>query len=110
MLRALSRLLARLPAATVALTLLLSAFAGLAVISPDGIFRIQVDPSPEQLLSGRDGERGALKRVEALFGDTDGVVVAVTLAPVFTAKHLHTVARIHRTLMALDGVPPCLIA
>lgn len=104
MLRALSRLLARLPAATVALTLLLSAFAGLAVISPDGIFRIQVDPSPEQLLSGRDGERGALKRVEALFGDTDGVVVAVTLAPVFTAKHLHTVARIHRTLMALDGV------
>lgn len=56
--------------------------------------RLEIDPATERLLPAGDADRAILDRARQTFGDSDAVLVAVNLDPVFTPQGLRTVAEL----------------
>lgn len=96
--------LVRWPRLVVTLAALTALLGTWVLWPPGGPMRLRVDPSPEQLIGSHGESQAAQERVRALFGDADGLIVAVRLDPVFSAAGLERVARVHEALTELPGV------
>lgn len=97
--------LARHPLWVVATVVVLTFAAALSVLDPaTGRPTVGVDASMDNLLPASSADRAVFDRARALFGDTDAILVAVTLDPVFTAENLRKVATLSERFRALDGV------
>jgi predicted RND superfamily exporter protein len=66
--------------------------------------RVAIDASIDNLLPPSSDDRAVYDRSRALFGDTEAILVAVTLDPVFSVANLGKVAAINERLRELPGV------
>lgn len=97
--------LARHPLWVVFFVLAVSAGALLLCLDPrTGRPRIHIDASVDNLLPASNEDRAVYERTRALFGDSESVLVAVTLEPVFTAGNLARVAELTERFRELPGV------
>lgn len=97
--------LVRRPWLPLALGLLLSAAAAWVCIDPQTLRpRLQVDASTERLLPADDADREVFERARAIFGDSDAVLMAVRLEPVFSADNLARIAALSDRLRQMPGV------
>lgn len=97
--------LARHPLWVIATVAVLTFAAALSVLDPaTGRPNVGVDASMDNLLPASSEDRAVFDRARALFGDTDAILVAVTLDPVFTPQNLRKVAVLSERFRALDGV------
>lgn len=105
MLQRLYQWLSEHPLSIIAAVAAVSAAAFLACFDlRDGSARFDIDASLERLLPPGDADRAVLERARAQFGDSDALLVAVTLDPVFSEAGLRTVSTITRGLRELEGV------
>jgi predicted RND superfamily exporter protein len=101
----LSDWLARHPWITVAVVAALSFAALLVCLDPaTGRPRIGIDSSTDRLLPPSNEARAVYEQNRALFGETEAVLVAVTLDPVFTAGNLARIAVLTERFRELPGV------
>jgi predicted RND superfamily exporter protein len=97
--------LGRHPLTVVAIVAVLSFVALLSCIDPTtGRPRLSIDASIDNLLPPSSEDRAVFDRSRALFGDTEAILVAVTLDPVFTAENLKRVSALNERLRELPGV------
>jgi uncharacterized protein len=97
--------LARHPLWVVLAVAALTAVAALSCLDPaTGKPRLGIDASINNLLPASSADRTVFERSRALFGDTEAILVAVTLDPVFTPANLRTVATLSEQFRALAGV------
>ena len=97
--------LARHPLWPVVVTFVLSAAALLVCLDPQTLRpRLEIDASVDNLLPASSADRAVYDRVRALFGDSEAVLVAVTLDPVFTPANLKRIATINERFRELPGV------
>jgi predicted RND superfamily exporter protein len=83
----------------------ISAAALAVVLDPlTGKLRIEIDASVDNLLPASSEDRAVFERARLLFGDTEAVLVAVTLDPVFTPANLAKVAALNERFRELPGV------
>lgn len=96
--------LARHPLWAIAAVLAVSVAALAACLDPaTGRSRIGIDASIDNLLPASSEDRALYERVRALFGDSESVLVAVTLDPVFTAQNLARVTVLTERFRELPG-------
>lgn len=97
--------LARHPLWAIGAVLALTASALAASIDPaTGRPRIGIDASIDNLLPASSEDRALFERARALFGDTESVLVAVTLEPgVFTAENLARITTLTERFRELPG-------
>mgnify|MGYP001613062227 CR=1 FL=1 len=97
--------LARHPLYSVVVTLLLSLLAAALCLDPQTARpRVQLDASIDRLLPPANEDRAVFERAKALFGDSDGVLVAVDFGEVYTAEALKQIDRLSQKLADLPGV------
>ena len=97
--------LARRPLLAVALVLLLSAGALVTLVDPfTRALRLDIDASIDKLLPASSDDRAVDNRVREMFGDSEAILVAVTLRPVFSADNLKRVTAITERFRELSGV------
>ncbi len=97
--------LARRPFLAVALVLLLSAGAAVTLVDPfTRALRLDIDASIDKLLPASSDDRAVDNRVREMFGDSEAILVAVTLRPVFSADNLKRVTAITERFRELAGV------
>ena len=65
--------------------------------------RIGIDASVDNLLPASSADRAVFDRTRTLFGDTDAILVAVTIDPVFTPENLQKVAALNERFRELPG-------
>jgi predicted RND superfamily exporter protein len=65
---------------------------------------VAIDASMDNLLPPSSEDRAVYERSRALFGDTEAILVAVTLDPVFSADNLKKVAALNERFRELPGV------
>src|SRR5687767_3720516 len=100
----LTQWLARNPLVTVITVLVVSAVAVLACLDPaTGRPKIGIDASIDNLLPPSSEDRAVYDRVRALFGDSEAILVAVTLDPVFTPDNIARVATLTERFRELPG-------
>lgn len=96
--------LARHPLLAVLAAFAVSAGALATCLDPlTGKLRIGIDASVDNLLPASSADRAVFDRVRALFGDSDAILVAVTLDPVFTPANLARVAQLNERFRELPG-------
>ncbi len=96
---------ARHPRLIVVLAMLISALAALLLIDPrHRTLRLAVDPSVEALLPPDDPDLLLLQRIRREFGDAEAIIVAVDLAPLFSAAALRKVEALEARYRMLPGV------
>jgi uncharacterized protein len=96
--------LARHPLSTVIAVAVITAAALFSCLDPfTGRPRVQIDASIDNLLPPSSEDRAVFDRVRALFGDSEAVLVAVTLDPVFTPKNLARVGALNERFRELAG-------
>ena len=101
----LTQWLARHPLAVIAVVAVLTVAALLSVIDPyTGRPRVGIDASIDNLLPPSSADRTVFDRSRELFGDTEAILVAVTLDPVFTADNLRRVGELTQRFRELPGV------
>jgi uncharacterized protein len=97
--------LARHPFFAVITVLVITAAAVFACLDPmTGRPRVDVDASVDNLLPPSSEDRAVYDRVRALFGDSEAVLVAVTLDPVFSPANLERVSQLTERFRELPGV------
>ncbi|MBI3171914.1 MAG: MMPL family transporter, partial [Hydrocarboniphaga effusa] len=97
--------LARHPWIVVAVVAALSCGALLLCLDPvTGQPRIGIDSSTDRLLPPASRERAVYEQSRTLFGETEAVLVAVTLDPVFTAENLARISQLTERFRELPGV------
>jgi len=103
--RRLTLWLARHPLWVILSVVVLSFAALLSCLDPiTGRPRLAVDASMDNLLPPSSADRTVFDRAQALFGDTESILVAVTLDPVFTAENLKRVTALNERFRELPGV------
>jgi uncharacterized protein len=97
--------LARHPLWVVLAVAMLTFVALLSSLDPaTGRPRLTIDASIDNLLPPSSEDRAVFDRSRALFGDTEAILVAVTLGPVFSVENLRRVAILNERLRELPGV------
>lgn len=97
--------LARHPLWAVLAVFAVSAAAFVVVLDPLTLRpRIGIDASVDNLLPASSEDRAVYDRVRALFGDSEAILVAVTLDPVFTPDNLTRVTALTERFRELPGV------
>jgi predicted RND superfamily exporter protein len=66
--------------------------------------RLTIDASMDNLLPPSSADRTVFERARALFGDSESILVAVTLGPVFTADNLRRISALNERFRELPGV------
>jgi len=84
--------------------LVTAAAAGLCLDPATGRPAVRIDASIDNLLPAADADRAVYGRVRSVFGDTEAVLVAVTLDPVFTAANLAKVDALTERFRDLPAV------
>ncbi|HUR42022.1 MAG TPA: MMPL family transporter [Verrucomicrobiae bacterium] len=98
------RWLASHPLFAVLTVFTISIAALLVVIDPLTLRpRVGIDASVDNLLPASSADREVYDRVRQLFGDTEAVLVAVTLDPVFTPENLKKVTLLTEQFRELPG-------
>ena len=93
------------PWAVVMTVLGLTLIAGLSCFDLNsGAMRFRIDPATERLLPAKGPDRAVFERARELFGDSDGVLVAVGFDDAYTADSISTIERLSQAFDALDGV------
>jgi predicted RND superfamily exporter protein len=83
----------------------LSVAALLSCLDPHtGKPRLGIDASMDNLLPPSSADRTVFDRSRALFGDSEAILVAVTLGPVFTPDNLKRVTALNERFRELPGV------
>src|SRR5689334_13365463 len=96
--------LARHPLWVVIVVAVISFAALLSCIDPStGKPRLSIDASVDNLLPASSEDKAVFDRSRALFGDTDAILVAVTLDPVMTVDNLRRVAQLNERFRELPG-------
>lgn len=96
--------LARHPIWTIAAVLAVSlAVLPVCIDLATGRPRVAIDASIDNLLPASSEDRAVYERVRRLFGDSESVLVAVTLGPVFTPENLKRVSVLTERFRALPG-------
>jgi len=99
------RWLAEHPLYCVFATLLLSALAfGIVYDLKAQRLRLTIDPTIERLLPEKGEDRAVFERARETFGDSDAVLVAVTLDEVFTPDGIRRIDELTRRFGELPGV------
>lgn len=97
--------LARHPLSVVAVVAVLTFIALLSALDPaTGRPRLGIDASIDNLLPPSSTDRAVFDRSRALFGDTEAILVAVTLGNVFTVESLKKVSDLNERFRELPGV------
>jgi uncharacterized protein len=95
---------ARHPVGAIGAVLGVSFAALLSVLDPLTLRpRVGIDASMDNLLPASSEDRAVYDRVRALFGDTEAILVAVTLGPVFTPENLERVQELTERFRELPG-------
>jgi predicted RND superfamily exporter protein len=97
--------IARRPLLTFAAVLILSALAVLRCYDiREHRLRLSIDASTESLLPEDDEDRKVFDRVREIFGDSDAVLLAVKLDPLFTPDSMARIEELTKRLRKMPGV------
>ncbi len=97
--------LARHPLWVCIIVAALTVVALLSCLDPStGKPRLGIDASMDNLLPPSSADRTVFDRARELFGDSESILVAVTLGPVFTADNLKRVTALNEGFRELPGV------
>lgn len=93
------------PRRVILATALISLAAALSLFDLEtGRLRLQIDPSLERLLPDDDEGQAVFQRLQAAFGDSDRLLLAVKLPSVLSAEGLASIERATSALLAVPGV------